>query len=239
MARETLDARDLSLYRQVETILREKIADGELRPGGRVPAEAALSAEYGVSRDTVRQALDALERDNLIDRQVGRGTFVRVGAIAAGEAPGRRQQSWHEAIAFADQAREIVSQSAVPAPPHVARILGVEPTEPVPFMIRMSEDEPRWGVKRYVHPRFAHLLAEIAAAPVFTTALAARAGAEVAPGRLWVEAIQAEPRFARLFDLPPGSPLLSIWWIDEAAGAAVACTQMLQPGTRFSIGFSL
>lgn len=238
MARETLDARDLSLYRQVETILREKIADGELRPGGRVPAEAALSAEFGVSRDTVRQALEALERDNLIDRQVGRGTFVRIGAIAAGEAPGRRKQAWHETVALADQAREIISRSSVPAPPHVAHALGVDPTQAVPSMICRSKDEPRWGVKRYFHPRFERTLHEIAAAPVFATALAAHAGAEVAPGRLWVEAIQAEPRFAKLFDLPPGSPLLSIWWIDEAAGAAVACTQMLQPGTRFSIGFS-
>jgi GntR family transcriptional regulator len=239
MARDLLDARDLSLYRQVETILREKIADGELRPGDRVPAEAALSVEFGVSRDTVRQALEALERDDLIDRQVGRGTFVRARAVAAGESPGRRQQLWHEAIALADDARGIVSQSAVPAPPHVARLLAVELSTAVPFVIRMSAEDPKWGVKRYVHPRFAEVMPDICAARAFREALGEYAGCEVAADRLWVEAIQAEPRFARLFGLPPGSPLLSIWWTDRAEGAVVACTQMLQPGTGFAIGFSL
>ncbi|MBI3435958.1 MAG: winged helix-turn-helix transcriptional regulator, partial [Proteobacteria bacterium] len=43
-------------YHQIEAIIREKIANGEWRPGDRVPSEEELRAMFGVSRTTVRQA---------------------------------------------------------------------------------------------------------------------------------------------------------------------------------------
>jgi DNA-binding FadR family transcriptional regulator len=45
------------------------------QPGERLPTERARGARYGVARNTVRRALDALESQGLIDRHVGRGTF--------------------------------------------------------------------------------------------------------------------------------------------------------------------
>ena len=71
-ARETLN-----LYRRVEAVLRDQIAEGVFASGMRMPSEAALQAAHKVSRGTIRQALEALEQDNLIVRQPGRGTFVR------------------------------------------------------------------------------------------------------------------------------------------------------------------
>lgn len=64
------------LYYQLATILREQIITGEYRVGDRLPTEADLVAEYGISRITVRQALRSLEEEGLIRREVGRGTFV-------------------------------------------------------------------------------------------------------------------------------------------------------------------
>ncbi len=63
-------------YHQVATALRERISAGGLRPGERLPSEAELVEHFGVSRNTVRQALDVLHSVNLISRQQGRGTFV-------------------------------------------------------------------------------------------------------------------------------------------------------------------
>src|SRR6185437_1926021 len=53
-------------------------ADGRLAPGDRLPAERALAEEHGVSRMTVRQALQALESRGLLSRAIGRngGSFV-------------------------------------------------------------------------------------------------------------------------------------------------------------------
>ncbi len=65
------------LYRQLATTLRRQIAAGEARPGDRLPSESQLIARFGVSRITVRQALSDLEREGLVERSAGRGTFVR------------------------------------------------------------------------------------------------------------------------------------------------------------------
>jgi GntR family transcriptional regulator len=64
------------LYYQLGSVLREKIQSGHFAAGDRIPTEAELSEEYGVSRITVRQALSALEAEGLIRREAGRGTFV-------------------------------------------------------------------------------------------------------------------------------------------------------------------
>jgi GntR family transcriptional regulator len=64
-------------WAQIEARLTEQIAGGGLAPGERLPPERELASALGVSRMTVRQALDALARRGLVERGVGRGTFVR------------------------------------------------------------------------------------------------------------------------------------------------------------------
>ncbi|MGV8989310.1 MAG: FadR/GntR family transcriptional regulator [Cypionkella sp.] len=56
--------------------LRSYISDGGFGSGGKLPPERHLTDELGMSRATLRKALDALERDGLIWRHVGKGTFV-------------------------------------------------------------------------------------------------------------------------------------------------------------------
>jgi GntR family transcriptional regulator len=64
------------LYLQLATILREAIKSGALQPRQPVPSEAYLMGEHGVSRGTVRHALDILRSEGLIQTFPGRGTFV-------------------------------------------------------------------------------------------------------------------------------------------------------------------
>lgn len=65
-------------YRQVSDQLRTKILSGELDAGSRLPNETQLSALFGVSRSTVREALRVLSSQNLVttSRGVEGGTFV-------------------------------------------------------------------------------------------------------------------------------------------------------------------
>jgi DNA-binding GntR family transcriptional regulator len=65
------------MYERIATVLRDKILVGELKPGGRLPTQAMISGEYGVSRIVARHALDLLESEGLIDRVRGGGAFVR------------------------------------------------------------------------------------------------------------------------------------------------------------------
>jgi GntR family transcriptional regulator len=67
----------LPLYAQLAGVLRELINGEELEPGSRLPSEPELVARYGVSRATSAKALDVLEREGLVQREQGRGTFVR------------------------------------------------------------------------------------------------------------------------------------------------------------------
>jgi DNA-binding FadR family transcriptional regulator len=57
-------------------LLRRYISEERYGQGGRLPPERQLTEELGVSRGTLRKALDVLERDGLIWRHVGKGTFV-------------------------------------------------------------------------------------------------------------------------------------------------------------------
>lgn len=70
-----MGARRQPLYDQLVDILTEKI-EHEYRAGDLMPSERELSERYGLSRTTVRLALQELERLGLVVRQHGRGTFV-------------------------------------------------------------------------------------------------------------------------------------------------------------------
>jgi len=65
-------------YAEIIAEIEQAIADGELAPGDRLPPERALAEEHGVSRMTVRQALQSLEARGLLRRAIGRngGSFV-------------------------------------------------------------------------------------------------------------------------------------------------------------------
>lgn len=69
-----------SVLQQTHDLLRARVI--ALREQGvhKLPSEPALAAEMGVSRVTVRRALAELARERLVDRQTGRGTFIRPNA---------------------------------------------------------------------------------------------------------------------------------------------------------------
>jgi GntR family transcriptional regulator len=64
-------------YERIAGDLRQRIRAGELAPGDRLPAEAAMSDEYRVSVPTVRQALGVLQAEGLVEKRHGQGNFVR------------------------------------------------------------------------------------------------------------------------------------------------------------------
>lgn len=84
----------VSLYAQVASALRKEIGD-MLKPGDSLPPEPELGKRFGVSRITVRRALDELVAEGLVVRQQGRGTFVREPQITQDLS---RLTSWTTAI---------------------------------------------------------------------------------------------------------------------------------------------
>jgi GntR family transcriptional regulator len=103
--------------------ITRRIADGRLPIGTRLPSEPELAAELGVSRATLREALQSLATDGLVHRRRGSGTFVLerprmatnldlnygiTAAIrAAGMRPGTREAGYRTEPATADDAAKL------------------------------------------------------------------------------------------------------------------------------------
>ncbi|BBE72467.1 FadR/GntR family transcriptional regulator [Oharaeibacter diazotrophicus] len=113
---------------RVLTALRARVASGDLAAGARLPTEAALVAEFGVSRSVVREAVAVLAADGLVEPRQGSGVFVtaRAGAGLAGavaDLSGRltavldvlevRMAVEIEAAALAAQRRSAAGEAAI------------------------------------------------------------------------------------------------------------------------------
>jgi GntR family transcriptional regulator len=68
-------------YLQIAGAIKELLRSGKIPPGTVMPAERVLAQLFRVSRMTMRQANDVLEREGFIDRQTGRGTFATQNRI--------------------------------------------------------------------------------------------------------------------------------------------------------------
>jgi len=118
----------LPKYRQLLEILRKQVISGEIPPGGQLPTEDALIERYGISRGTVRRAIDQLEAEKLIRKEHG------VGSFALAEHPNavpfffseEALLQWYgrERVAYEDLAKTIIH-----APPETAESLHIRPGE--------------------------------------------------------------------------------------------------------------
>ncbi|MFI6227189.1 GntR family transcriptional regulator [Micromonospora echinospora] len=71
-------------YRAVADELRRRIETGTIRPGTLLPAESILTAEFRVSRGTIRQAIAVLRNEHLVTTEHGRGTYANACRHASG-----------------------------------------------------------------------------------------------------------------------------------------------------------
>src|SRR3990172_5248384 len=133
----------LPLYDQIERNLRDLIINGKWNPGEVMPSEWELVELYGVSRLTVRRALDELVRQNWLDRKQGVGTFVPQPVTASISA---------SKLSFTEQMRSIgrkpssqlVNQRETPATAKIARLLRIEEGQSIIEItrVRLADDEP-------------------------------------------------------------------------------------------------
>ncbi|QXZ16926.1 GntR family transcriptional regulator [Pseudomonas sp. AO-1] len=128
------DAR-LPLYQRLRDQLADQIANNRWRPGEAIPTEAALSAEYQLSTGTVRKAIDALVSEGILERQQGRGTFIRRAQFQSSLFRFFRFQT----VSGERQVPEsrILSIEPVAAPSAVAQALGLPADAPVIRIVRV------------------------------------------------------------------------------------------------------
>jgi GntR family transcriptional regulator len=118
----TVELSPVPLYTQVKENLRERILDGSYPAHAKLPAESELSTIFGVSRITVRQALSDLQKEGVIFKIPGKGTFVAKPKAfqqltqleGFGEAMSRMGYEIYN---------QVTSHKVIAAPPHVAQQL--------------------------------------------------------------------------------------------------------------------
>ena len=117
-------------YAQIEDQLAARIESGELREGERLPPERDLAEGLGVSRMTVRQALTSLASRGLVERGVGRGTFVARSKLDhdLGRVAGFSELMERQGL---EPGAKLISAAKKPAPEVVAAALGIEEGAPV------------------------------------------------------------------------------------------------------------
>jgi len=139
-------ATPLPLYYQIAESLREAIRDLEAAPEGEraeLPTEVELCQRFGVSRGPVRQALQLLEREGLVSRERGRGTFVARRRLTHELTKLCSVTADMEARGWRPGARVLRAQAMKP-PAHVRHALALGDGETVweVYRLRLADDEP-------------------------------------------------------------------------------------------------
>ena len=131
------------LYHQIKQNFRDLIENEVLNGGDLLPSERELGEIYGVNRLTVRQALNDLVNEGMLQRQRGIGTFVAVPKLT---------QVIDRVLGFSDRIQEaghkpssrMISIETVPAALSVARRLALQPKLPIYKLVRLrcADGEP-------------------------------------------------------------------------------------------------
>ena len=133
----------LPVYLQIARAIQELLQSGRIPPGGAMPPEQVLAERFGVSRMTMRQANDVLERENLIERRRGRGTFATQNRIIKQE---QETRSFSEEIRSRGgvPSSRMISYKVKKASAAVAECFNIAQGEPIYEIerVRLANDIP-------------------------------------------------------------------------------------------------
>lgn len=201
-----------SKTRRVYLLLRDRIVGGALPPGTRLPSEPELSSANGVSRVTVRRALDGLERDGLIRRQPGAGTFV-IGASGAKAIVADFSNMLAHLVEMGRATSVRLLSFAYEAPgPNVREALRLADEERAQRSVRVRyiDGAPFSHLTTWVPERIGVTYSEADLATTPLLALLERSGVSTERASQTIGATLAGPEAAAALEVDVGSALLSL-----------------------------
>lgn len=194
-----------------------------MQPGQQFPTEQALCAEFGVSRETVREALRALEDDGLISRHPGRGSFILRSPARRTE---RRLTGMVEDFSelHFDTRAKVLEAGPVAASAELTEAMGVMKEEPLYRISRLRsfEQQPLAFHDAYLPVELGEkLMALDLRRTSIVNELRLTLGLHCVEAYQRIEAVAADAPLARLLDVVLGAPLLQITRRFEASGQPV------------------
>jgi GntR family transcriptional regulator len=202
----------IPLYYQIEQDLASLIANGTLAPGSQLPPEDELIQKYGVSRTTVRKAIQELERLELIEIRRGRGTFVRsekitqelsglTGFVEDMVAIGLQPSAKVLGKATIEATEEVARQLRVPIGTKVMQIRRVRMADGVAISLDVTYLPMDLGQKVVEN--------DLEIYPIFSL-LEGKYGTPLLEADYRLEAILADPLIAEALGIEVKSPILLI-----------------------------
>ena len=201
------------LYRQVAAALRAEI-EARLQPGQTIATESELERRFGVSRITVRKAIELLAQEGLLVRRQGSGTFVarrlvteELGVLL-GWTDSMRMQGLEPQTVDCEMLRVV-------PPTWVSLALRLDPEAPEPVLriqrLRYADGEPLCLMTDYLRPHLVPgLEAEGLLGESLYETLERRYGLTLARVEDTVGARAATIMESRLLGLTAGSPVLTV-----------------------------
>ena len=198
------------VYKKIQDVIRERIAAAELNPGDLVASERELARTQGVSLMTARHALAGLEREGIVERRRGAGTFVASPKIHFNKLMSYTEQMSSRGLnprsrvlvaRIIEHAPEVAARLRLPA---TSRLVKIE-------RLRETGDEPLALETCYLPSgEFSDLLcASLGKSSLFAT-LSHNYGVQLAYADEEVDATAADANIAQLLGVPRGTSLLRI-----------------------------
>jgi GntR family transcriptional regulator len=215
------------LYQSVREEILETLGDGPADP--RTLSDAALAKRFGVSRITVRRAVDDLVASGTLYRVQGRGTFVRSRKVPEKLSLDSFIEGWLNA--GPDLQSDVVRFERVPAGEAAASRLGVDPDSEVVAIrrIRRQGGAPMVIDDRYVRAdRAAALTLQVARTVSLITHLRTHAGVPLERAEMEIEARVSSAAEARLLGIRAGQTVLvrNLVLVDPAGAPIMAGTSV-------------
>ena len=198
-------------YLQIREILLRRLETGA-KVGDQLPTEATLCDEFGVSRETIREALSGLEQLGYINRTRGQGTFV--AKLPAKRTERRLTGMSEDYSRFGlDTRAQVLEHAPVVPPAAVADVTRLPPGEMVYRILRVRHFE---GEPLDVYESFLPLDVGVQISRLdlrntsIVNELRATLGLRIWEDHQQIEAVAADPQHARLLGVSLGTPLLFV-----------------------------
>ena len=245
-------ASPIPYYHQLADLLRHEIAERESPPapttprgpGGEVyqlPSENELAERHGITRATVRHALDVLEREGWIYREKGKGSFAAVRRV---------EQELTQLVSTTEDMRRrdwplitrVVSVEQVLAAPYVAHALDLPGGTPVYELcrLRIVDDEPLSLQTAYLPAELCPNLDENDLTSSLYRLLETRYGLRLWTGKEILRARGPTPYEAELLQIQEAMPVMYMERVTYAVhGAAVEYLEAVWRGDRYDFKVTL
>lgn len=200
----------LPAYKRIQSAIVKRLERGLLKPGDLVDSERELARIHSVSLMTARHALIALEREGMVVRRRGAGTFVAPPKIHFNKLMSYTEQMSGRGLAVSSR---VISLGVTQTEQEIAARLALPPTGPLVKLerLRLSGDEPCAIETCYFSAdEFAGITqARLDRVSLFSV-LEHDYGFQIAHADEEVDATTADAHTARLLEIPAGAAVLRI-----------------------------